>query len=90
MRIDKFIWDEDNSEHIARHKVTPDEAEEAVAEKHRYLWQRWLGRYCVLGKTMAGRYLFVAFDYYSKDRSAYVATSRDMDDKERKLYKRKV
>ncbi|OIO76147.1 MAG: hypothetical protein AUJ85_01250 [Elusimicrobia bacterium CG1_02_37_114] len=89
MHIDKFIWDGKNIPHIARHQVTPDETEETVLSKERYIWRAREERYCVLGKTAMGRYLFVAFDYYSNN-SAYVVTARDMDYKERKLYKRKV
>ena len=86
--IHDFIWDETNIEHIAQHHVNPREAEE-VFESRYYLRRLWDDRYASLGRTDAGRYLFVAFDYNQKDKSVYVATARDMDEKERKLYRRR-
>ena len=53
-RIFSFDWDDINVDHIARHGVTPDEVEKALAAKP---WIRitWQPRYVAYGKTAAGR-----------------------------------
>jgi hypothetical protein len=45
-------------------------------------------RYLVLGRTAAGRYLLVVLGRRAKGR-ARVITARDMDARERALYRRK-
>jgi uncharacterized DUF497 family protein len=82
--IQQFIWDESNVLHISRHHVKPEEAEEVFESKY-YFRRMWSNRYIALGRTHAGRYLFIAFDYIHQE--IYVATARDMDHKERKFYK---
>lgn len=39
-----FEWDEHNAEHIARHSVTTDEAEEAMQDRQRSAWPptKWI------------------------------------------------
>lgn len=85
--IREFIWDETNVSHIAVHRVKPEEVEE-VFESPYHLRKLWQDRYIALGRSHTGRYLFVAFDY--SHQVVYVATARDMDYKERKIYKRRV
>lgn len=88
MRIESFDWDEVNIEHIARHRVTPDEAEE-VFESNHYILRSRSGRYLILGKTAAGRYL-VCIAEVGIQGSARVITAMDMREAQRKLYRRKV
>lgn len=90
MNVERFRWDENNVAHIARHHVAPDEAEEVLASGRRIIWRAGENRYRALGRTEAGRYLFVVFDYYKDEKAAYVVTAREQDKKERKLYKRMV
>ena len=60
-----FEWDEGNADHIAEHRVTTMEVEEALLDRRRVFdqarkpsdEQRW----AVLGATEAGRVLFVVF-----------------------------
>ena len=85
--INHFIWDEINRLHIAKHNVTEDEAEEATTYHKRYMRHAWDERYSVFGRTGAGRYLFVAIDYYRDKKAARVATARDLNDKEKNYYK---
>ena len=54
-----FAWDEDNREHIARHAVTPEEAEEVIQNEpldiERQL-QNGARRMLHLGETARGRF----------------------------------
>jgi uncharacterized protein len=66
---DEFDWDDDNIEHIARHGVEPEDAEEAVGDPGRVTRRRRGGRLVVIGATEAGRVLVVVLD--RKDRSVW-------------------
>ena len=60
MRIRGFEWDTRNIGHIARHKVKPDEAEEAFWNEP--VFRRGRGGFrTVYGRTDEGRYLFVVY-----------------------------
>ena len=82
-----FEWTEGNTGHIARHNVTPDEAEEACFNSPSVFRGR-RNRYFVLGQTDAGRYLTVILEYRPR-RTVRVITARDMTGTERKRYKRR-
>ncbi len=87
MRLKRFRWDEENEGHLAKHEVSPKEAEEAcrIAPKVR---RGKCGRYLVLGRTEEGRHLLVVLTYLGNGEVRPV-TAREMDGKERALYKRK-
>ncbi|MBU0505455.1 MAG: BrnT family toxin [bacterium] len=86
MKIKRFDWNQGNIDHIARHQVEPDEAEEVFVGKIK-IFRSKNDRYVALGKTLSGRYLFVVF--MKKGRSTIrVITARDMTVKEKRLYKR--
>ncbi|HEY3374615.1 MAG TPA: BrnT family toxin [Candidatus Aquicultor sp.] len=86
MRIDDFEWDEGNIEkNLLKHNVTPEEAEEAFYSYPRKVFKAKYGRYHLYGQTEAGRLLFVVFEL--KGTVARVISTRDMDKKERKLFK---
>lgn len=87
MKLGRLFWNEANIEHIARHDVSPDEAEQVCRLQPKVRRGRD-GRYLVLGRTAAGRYLLVVLTYLGHGE-ARVITARDMDDKERALYRRK-
>jgi len=82
--IDEFHWDEWNIEHIARHKVTPEEVEEVVFDDDPHVRKSGGVRY-LYGQALSGRYLFSV--YVPHQRFARIVTSRDMDEKERRLYR---
>ena len=83
-----FDWDAGNLEHIARHKVEPEEAEEAATDPaaleaqnvHRGAnGQRRLG---VIGASEAGRVLFVVLERRGEKFrvvTAYTAEAEDRD-----------
>lgn len=83
MRLRHLDWDEANIAHIARHNVTPGEVDEAFEEKH-LIFKSRDGRYMLLGRSAAGRYLMVAFAV--KVGVARVITARDMNNAEKKRY----
>ena len=87
MQIDFFDWDKNNIEHISRHSVVPDEAEEVFGG--RFLsYKTREGKYILLGRSDSGRLLTIVFKHYGGKR-ARVITARDMSDKEKRLYKRR-
>ncbi len=86
MRIFDFEWNRANEAHIARHNVTPGEAEEVFLAKH-FLRKTHSGRYGLYGQSFCGRYLFVVFEKL-KGAAIRVITARDMADKEKIFYRR--
>ena len=89
MKIESFVWNDKNIEHIGNHDVSPDEAEEIFVSKY-FLLKTRQGRYMAFGKTFAGRYLIVVFEFLEGARGIQVITARDMNEKEKKLYRRKL
>lgn len=87
---DGFDWDASNSEkNWLKHSVTPSECEEAffnepllVASDAAHSDRE--PRYFALGRTDAGRELFLAFTYRST--RIRVISARDMSRKERAIY----
>lgn len=89
MEIREFEWDDNNIEHIARHGVFPDEVEDVAFDDDPWIRKGRKGTRYMLGYTVAGRYLF--FVYVLKGKGiARVITSMDMDDKTKKLYKKRA
>lgn len=87
MPISGFDWDDENILHISRHNFSPEEVEEVFIGRH---WVRRArqGRYIALGETLDGRLAFVVFCRLTNGRIR-VITARDMEDKERRLFRRK-
>jgi len=81
-----FEWDGANEAHIARHNVSPGEAEEVFLTKF-FLRKTHSGRYGLYGQSFCGRYLFVVFEKL-KGNAIRVITARDMADKEKTFYRR--
>ena len=86
MRITGFDWNDGNVEHVGRHQVLPEEAEEVFLGKWAVRRARG-GYYTALGKTLAGRYLFVVYSVLGEG-TIRVITARDMSTQERKRYRR--
>ena len=87
MRFRSFEWDEANIGHIAFHRVTPEEAEEACYNGPLIRKAR-AERYYILGRSDNGRYLTVIVQP-KWGGSARVITARDMDKSERQRYLRR-
>jgi len=58
----EIIWDDENIVHIARHGVTPDEAEEVLTGASTVTFPGRKGRIIAVGRTMSGRPLRVIYD----------------------------
>jgi len=89
MEIREFEWDDNNIEHIARHGVFPDEVEDVAFDDAPWIRKGRKGTKYILGYTVAGRYLFVVY-VLKGEGIAKVITSMDMDDKTKKLYKKRA
>jgi uncharacterized DUF497 family protein len=88
VEITEFEWDDNNIEHISRHGVSPDEVEDVAFDDEPWIKSGRKGTRYMLGYTAAGRYLFTV--YVIKVRGvARVITSMDMDEKTKKLYKKR-
>ncbi len=87
MRIRGFDWDERNIDHMARHGVNPEEAEEACYN-HPLILKTREPHYLIYGRTDDGRYLLVVGAYLGKG-IIRIITARDMAETERKLYQRR-
>lgn len=61
----EFDWDDDNRKHLARHRVSPQEAESAILDEDAVLLEieseQSEERIKALGMTAAGRILAVVF-----------------------------
>lgn len=89
MEIREFEWDDANIEHIARHGVFPDEVEDVAFDDDPWIRKGRKDIRYMLGYTVAGRYLFVVYALKGQG-VARVITSMDMDDKTKKLYRKRV
>jgi uncharacterized DUF497 family protein len=82
-----FVWDAANIEHIARHDVTPDEAEWVIENRPLEIGKVERNgelRIVHVGETDAGRVLLVAVTYRAKQ--IRVVTAYPANRKVRKFY----
>ena len=87
MVISGFDWDDQNVLHIERHQFSPEEVEEVFDGDYKVRRARQR-LYIALGETLDGRLAFVVFRRLSKG-VIRVVTARDMENNERRLYRRK-
>lgn len=87
MVIYHIAWSEWSIEHILKHNVTKEEVEEVCFNNKPMIRKGKDGTYYILGQTDAGRYLFIVVVKEYKG-AVRIITARDMDSKERKLFKR--
>lgn len=83
--IRHLVWDDWNEEHLGRHNVSPDEAEEVCLADPLVLRGRG-GTKTLYGLTDAGRYLLVVL----AERGSgiyYPVTARDMTETERRSFR---
>ena len=84
--IRRLEWDAWNMEHIARHEVTTEEAEE-VCFGMPVLLDSYKGRILAVGPTIAGRMLAVALDPEPGEQGAcYPVSARPASRRERQRY----
>jgi uncharacterized protein len=85
--VSGFDWDDDNILHIERHQFSPEEIEEVFVGDHRIRRARQK-LYIALGETLDGRLAFIVFRRLTGG-VIRVITARDMDQAERRLFRRK-
>ena len=92
MRITEIVWTEADAVHLSQHGVTPEEVEEVLALGP--VWRRGRAHpetkrrsVYALGRTEAGRYLFIVLSPRELGRARCV-TAMDMDEKMRRFYQR--
>src|SRR5438034_18958 len=88
-----FEWNEGNTEHIAEHDVTPEEAEEVFSDKDNVLGEDIEhsvveDRFLIIGKTEQGRLLYQIFT--RREDKIRVISSRDINKKEVHFYEKKA
>lgn len=87
-----FEWDDGNLDHIARHHVTPEGAEEVFADRRSFAVRVYdtatERRWGPVGATEDGRVLFVIYTHRA-GRTIRVVTARDADPDERRRYRRR-
>jgi uncharacterized DUF497 family protein len=88
MEITWFEWDDNNIQHIARHNLSPDEVESVAFDDEPWIKKGREGTRYMLGYTVSGRYLFIVYVLRGKG-TARVITAMDMDEKTKKLYKKR-
>ena len=89
MKIYELIWNEEQIDHIANHRVRPEEVEEAcfgVALVQRAKSEGENPVYYVFNQTSDGRYLFCVIIQFPHG-IGYPVTAREMTDKEKKRFK---
>ena len=89
MKIHEFIWPQDRIDHIAQHRVRPQEVEEICfgqAFVRRAKSKAENPVYYILGQTDAGRYLFCVVIQFPDGRG-FPVTARPMTDKEKQRFK---
>lgn len=87
MIISGFDWDDENIFHIDRHRFTPEEVEEVFADAFKVRRTRHK-LYLALGETLDGRLAFVVFRRL-QGGAIRVITARNMEDNERRQFRRK-
>ena len=88
MLIDRLMWDPQNVNHIARHKVTLQEVEEVCAGQL-VTRRSYANRLLVVGPTTEGRILLVVLEPVS-DKVYYVVTVRPASRRERRWRKEEL
>jgi len=86
VKIHEHVIEPGREDHIARHHVSVAEVEEVIFSAP-FIRKARQGRYHIIGRTQAGRYLavFVA----PRGQGVYgLVTARDADDAERRAYMR--
>lgn len=87
----EFQWDEANINHIGQHGVSPDEAEQAYVDEQRRGMQAYPhpseARWALLGRTDAGRYLFLV--YTKRVGDVRIISARDATTTEKRQCRKK-
>lgn len=86
MRIRRLHCDEHNIFHIAGHGITTEDVEHVCYGRH--VARKAGDRYLVYGKTKGGRHILAVLE--KSEDSFMPITARDMNESEKKVYRRMV
>lgn len=85
----EFRWNDWNIEHIGKHGVDPDEAEQVVIQAtNPYPLRREDDKWLVWGRGRGGRFLQVVF-VLDADETVFVIHARPLTDAEKRRYRRR-
>ena len=87
MKITGLEWDDENVEHINKHRVTPTEVGDVCFESH-IAYPGKYDRYILYGQTANGRYLKVILKRLHATRFRPI-TAFDMSDSEKHNYRKR-
>lgn len=88
MRLVEVVWVQEIAEKVERkHGLKPEDVEETCFGPSTHIRKGRHGRYALLGRTDAGRYVIVFFEKLGQGR-ILIITARDMTESERDLYER--
>ena len=88
----EFVWNSTNIEHIAKHGISPREAE-YVVENARPPYPQKIGdgRRLVVGRLQGGQYVQVIYvRSRSVPQAVYVIHSRPLTDPEKRRFRRRI
>ena len=84
-----LIWRQRTIDKIwQKHQLSPEEVEEAVFDDEPICHKGPSNSYCIYGRAMSGRYLFIILREKNRGAQYRVITARDMQDKEKRYYKK--
>ena len=86
-KITSFEWDKGNIAHLLEHDVDPEEVEEAFAPENLFHIVNRAAKYHGFGKTIAGRYLHIVFEYKGRGLARPI-TAWEMTEKEKRKFKK--
>jgi uncharacterized DUF497 family protein len=88
LEIKIISWDRDMFDHISRHEVSPEEAEEVLFDEENppLVLKGREGKYLAYGQTGGGRYLMIV--WVVTYRKTKIITAREMTTKEKQFFKR--
>lgn len=87
-----FVWNEKNIDHIARHGISPSEAE-YVVERARQPYPQMVGddRRLVVGRLAEGQYVQVVYvPSRSIPGAVFVMHARPLTDAEKRRFRRRI
>lgn len=84
--VKHLVWEEGNTQHIARHEVTTDEVEEVCHGIHIAMDGKE-GRLLIVGLTRKGRLVTAVLDPEPEAAVYYPVTARSADKKERQRFR---
>ena len=88
MIIGQLLWDDENIEHIARHRVNPEEVEDICFGLH--ISGKESGqRYILSGQTASGRYLNVVVERVGKGLFRTI-TAFEMSENYKRRYRKRL